>query len=146
MTGLVAKEVVVSTMGQIYQAQSTPSNAQQDDQTFLEDVRQIGADFVTASWNTVKAIISILPGVNLQTQGKGADNSALQDALRDSFTPLQAVAFSVFVLLYTPCMASVGALRHELGGRWAWFSVLYMFGVAWLAAVLTYQVGSLLGI
>ena len=40
----------------------------------------------------------------------------------------------VFVLLYTPCVVSLVAERHELGAKWMWFSVIGQFGLAWLAA------------
>jgi ferrous iron transport protein B len=43
-------------------------------------------------------------------------------------------------------MATVGALRHELGNRWMWFSVLGQFVVAWVGALIVFQVGLLLGV
>lgn len=145
MTGMVAKEVIVSTLAQVYDVTDL-QEAAEDSPTFFEDMRMIVTGFGQATLDTVKATVSVIPGVNLLESGDAdEDNTALQAALRDQFTPLQAVAFAVFVLLYTPCMATLGAMRQELGSRWMWFSVFYMLGVAWLAAVLTYQVGSLLG-
>ncbi|HEX3050887.1 MAG TPA: ferrous iron transport protein B [Aggregatilineaceae bacterium] len=147
VTGLVAKEVVVSTMSQVYEVEEeTASAGEEEPPTFVEDVQDIVVGFGTALLDTAKATISLLPGVNLMGDAGDDQNSALQAALRDHFTPLQAVAFSIFVLLYTPCMATVGALRHEFGTRWMWFSVAYMFGIAWLAAVIVYQIGSLFGL
>lgn len=146
VTGLVAKEVVVSTMSQIYSAEAAEAEEVTETPAFLEDVRDIVTGFGTAALDTVKATISILPGVNLMPEADEEDNSALQVKLREHFTPLQAVAFSVFVLLYTPCMATVGVIRHEFGTRWMWFSILYMLGAAWLVSGVTYQVGSLLGL
>ncbi len=146
VTGLVAKEVVVSTMSQVYEVEEEAASAEAETPTFIEDVQDIVVGFGTALLDTAKATISLLPGVNLMGDAGDDSNSALQAALRDHFTSLQAVAFSVFVLLYTPCMATVGALRHEFGTRWMWFSVAYMFGIAWLAAVIVYQIGSLFGL
>jgi ferrous iron transport protein B len=146
VTGLVAKEVVVSTMSQIYAAQATETEGEAETPTFLEDMRDIVVGFGTAIVDTAKATVSVLPGINLMPEESEEDNTALQSALRNHFTPLQAVAFSVFVLLYTPCMATVGVIRHEFGTRWMWFSILYMLGVAWLVSGLTYQIGSLLGL
>jgi ferrous iron transport protein B len=147
VTGLVAKEVVVSTMSQIYTAQAGQTEVQAaDTPAFLDDIQNILTGFGTAALDTVKATISMLPGVSLMPEESTADNTALQAELRQHFTPLQAVAFSVFVLLYTPCMATVGAMRHEFGMKWMWFGMVYMLGIAWLVAGITYQMGLLLGV
>ncbi|NLX09261.1 MAG: ferrous iron transport protein B [Chloroflexi bacterium] len=149
VTGLVAKEVVISTMGQVYGVEAPDTeDAPAASHTFLGDLTEIASGFGQATLDTLKATASLLPGVNLMDDeaGTGDDQTALQAALHDHFTPRQAVAFSVFVLLYTPCMATVGAIRHEFGTRWMWFSMVYMLSVAWIAAVLTHQAGSLLGL
>ncbi|MCD6129135.1 hypothetical protein J7J35_05465, partial [Candidatus Bipolaricaulota bacterium] len=40
-------------------------------------------------------------------------------------TPVSAFAFMAFVLIYVPCLATIGAIRAEAGGRWAAFAVAY---------------------
>ena len=66
--------------------------------------------------------------------------------IRDVFTPLSAVSFMVMTLLYTPCAATLGTIKKETGsGKWALFSALYTFAIAWAMAVLIFQVGRLLG-
>lgn len=61
------------------------------------------------------------------------------------FTPLIAISFMIFVLLYFPCLASIAAIKQESGcWKWAAFSVIYNTGVAWVCAFLVYQIGSLL--
>lgn len=61
------------------------------------------------------------------------------------FTPLIAISFMIFVLLYFPCLASIAAIKQESGSwKWAAFSVIYNTGVAWVCAFLVYQIGSLL--
>ncbi len=52
----------------------------------------------------------------------------------------------MFVLLYTPCVATIAAIRHEFGTRWMLVSAVYMLVVAWLGAVITTQVGLALGL
>jgi len=145
VTGLVAKEVVISTMGQVYGVEQAEAQIEPESTSFVADLEEIVNGFGTATLDTVKATISLLPGINLLKEEEQTDNTALQAELRHHFTPLAAVAFSVFVLLYTPCMATIGAIRHEFGSRWMWFSILYMLTVAWIGATLTYQIGSLLG-
>lgn len=63
---------------------------------------------------------------------------------RPDFTPLSAVSFLVFVLLYFPCIASVIGIAKESGSwKWGLFAVLYNTAVAWICAFLIYQIGSL---
>ncbi|HEX6918438.1 MAG TPA: ferrous iron transport protein B, partial [Phycicoccus sp.] len=54
-----------------------------------------------------------------------------------------AVAFMVFLLAYTPCVATLAAQRREVGMRWTAFGVAVQLVVAWTLAVLVFQVGRL---
>ncbi len=67
---------------------------------------------------------------------------ALETALIGSMTPLAAVAFLVFVLLYVPCIATVGAIRKETGSwKWTGFSVAYQLVLAYVVALLFVVIG-----
>ena len=60
------------------------------------------------------------------------------------WTPLIALSFMVFCLLYVPCVAALGAVRGETKSwKWTGFTALYTTIVAWIMAVLVFQVGSL---
>jgi ferrous iron transport protein B len=143
VTGFMAKEIVVSTLSQIYinagDAEVTEPT------TFGEDLADIGLGFVDATLTSGKILLSIIPGVNLVDEDAEAQDTTLSRALREHFTPLSATALLVFVLLYVPCVATLGVIRHEFGWVWALVSAVYQTGVAWLAAFLLYQVGLLLG-
>ncbi len=74
------------------------------------------------------------------------EGQALVDAIRQNFTQLTALAYMVMVLLYTPCAATLGIVAKETKSiKWPLFMALYTFAIGWLAAVLVFQVGSLLG-
>lgn len=61
------------------------------------------------------------------------------------FTPLVALSFMIFILLYFPCMSTVAVIAYESGSwKWGAFVVAYTTGVAYLVSWLVYQVGSLL--
>lgn len=61
------------------------------------------------------------------------------------FTAVNAYALMVFCLLYTPCMATIATIKKELNSKkWAFLAALFQLGVAWIMAVLVYQIGSLL--
>lgn len=67
-------------------------------------------------------------------------------ALSTLFTPLTAYTFLTFILLYTPCVAAVSAVRNELGTRMMFAVVLMQCGVAWLVALAVRLIGLALGL
>ena len=93
-----------------------------------------------------------LVGHTLPAAACGGAEDVCSAALRahvDATSGVQAaaagLAFMVFVLLYTPCMAAVAAERHELGSKWMWLSLLGQLAIAWVVALAVFQVGRLLG-
>ena len=71
----------------------------------------------------------------------GAGSTA---ALQQVFTPVSAISFLIFVLLYTPCIAAVAAIHREMGKlRWTLLSVFYQFLTAWYVSALFYQIATL---
>ncbi|MHA1944243.1 MAG: ferrous iron transporter B [Candidatus Thorarchaeota archaeon] len=67
---------------------------------------------------------------------------ALETALVASMTPLVAVALMVFVLLYVPCLATVGAIKRETGSwKWTGFSIAYQLVLAYIVAFLVIIIG-----
>ena len=74
----------------------------------------------------------------------GVSAEQLQVALHSLFTPRSAASFLTFCLLYTPCVAAVATIRRELGSKWKTLAVVVaQCLVAWLAALLVYQIGGL---
>ena len=145
VAGFVAKEVVVASMSQAYVAEAEPSTTIAPP-SLGEDIREIGNGLVAAVDGAVRSTLSILPGVDLMPEEAAQpQDTALSGALAANFTPLAAFAFVMFVLIYTPCVATLAAIKSEFGWRWAAFSGLYQFGLAWLLAVLVFQVGTFLG-
>jgi ferrous iron transport protein B len=144
ITGFIAKEMVVSTLSQVYTGEDLAANARASYGTFGEEMIGIIVGFAHATADALRTLISLIPGINLLSQNV-IEDSALSQALRNNFTPLSAVAFLVFVLLYVPCMATIGAIKQEFGGRWATSAAVYQTAVAWLFAVLVFQGGRLLG-
>ena len=149
LSGFVAKEVVVSTMAQLYLAEG--DTAAEPSSNLVDDLGEIGSGFVQAGEDTLRAIPRVV-GLDFLDLSDSADTD-LQTAVRSSFErssdghgQLAALGFMVFVLLYTPCMAAVGAFRQEFGTRWMWVSVFGQFAIAWLGAFLVFQGGRLLGL
>ena len=62
------------------------------------------------------------------------------------FTPLTAISLMVFYVLAMQCASTVAVVRRETNSwKWPLFQFLYMGGLAWIFAFLTYQGGKLLG-
>ncbi len=111
--------------------------------------------FRPAGFGTWQAAVGLFSGIAAKetvvaTLGMvyaGVDAGAeLVAAIRSAFTPLTAVSFLVMTLLYTPCIATLATIKKETGSlKWALFTALYTFIIGWTAAVLVFQVGTLLG-
>jgi len=147
-TGLVAKEVVVSTMSQVYATEGIGVAAEPT--TFIEDLGKIITSFVAATVDTVKSLPLIF-GINLFDKAAEPKPTDLMGAIYTSFDaisggyPLLAgLAFMVFVLIYTPCMVAISAERQELGAKWMWISIFGQLVLAWMMAFAVFQVGKLI--
>ena len=88
ITGFMAKEAVISTLGVLYASAAVPLSA----------------------------------------------------VLTSLISPASAFALMVFVLLYTPCVATLTAMRRESGSaKYTLFMMLYQLGVAWLVSFIIYH-------
>ena len=67
-------------------------------------------------------------------------------ALSAMFSPFTAYVFLVFTLLYPPCVASIGAVKSELGARYAVAVFAFQVTVAWIVAFVVHSAGILLGL
>lgn len=144
ITGVIAKEVVVGTMSEIYAPEAEEDEAAP---TPLEDLREVGSSFLGAFAQAGQNVVGTFGVSSLSFAPEDDGPTALQGALAKTFTPLSAYAFMVFVLLYWPCVIVLIALRHEFGTwRWTGVAVVYQTAISWGAATLVYQGGRLLGL
>jgi ferrous iron transport protein B len=151
VTGFVAKEVVISTMNQVYDLEEVEDGTT-DQTSFLEDIGDILVSFINAVWDTIKSIPLII-GIDVFEAEEEVEPTALMNAVEEGFEEtsgghgaLASVAYMSFVLLYTPCMVAVAAERKELGAKWMWLSIFGQLAIAWIVAFLIFQGGLILGI
>lgn len=151
ITGLVAKEVIISTLAQVHRVDDAP-DAGEVERTFFQDVGFIVSSFIQATVDTIKSV-PLIVGINLFEDEAQPQSTALTVPLQARLAEtsgghgaLAAVAFMVFVLLYTPCVVATWTGRQELGMRWLLFSIAGQLGLAWLAAWIVFQGGRLLGL
>ena len=73
-----------------------------------------------------------------------AESGAVAAAMT-GFTPLSAFSLLVFILLYVPCVAAVSTMFKEMNSKkWAFFSIAWQMGCAYLMSMLVFQLGGLL--
>ena len=140
LSGIGAKELIVSTLGIMYS---------EDEAT--EEIA--GND----TGNGTDTVVSDSSGENIgkaHTEAVGTENTAeadtentsrLQKALQKHTTPAAALAYMVFILLYLPCFATFAAIRNEAGGwKWAFLSAAMTLALAWLFSFATFRLFSLI--
>ena len=72
-----------------------------------------------------------------------ADDTTLGQ--RIPITPLIAISYMIFVLIYFPCIATLAAIKQESGSwKWAAFAGIYTTALAWIVSFCVYQIGSLI--
>ncbi len=133
MPGFIAKEVVVGTLGVSFLGEEpVPACG------LGEGVQQLAVGFGVALKETALAVPKLF-GVPSAELPPDESPSGLSTAISRACDSAGALAYLVFLLLYTPCVATVAAVRSEFGNRWAIFSVLWQVSVAWIAGWIAYQ-------
>ncbi len=143
--GIFAKEVVVGTLDALYAVK-------QDDLAAFN----LG-DEIAAAWHSIGDNLADLGASFSDPLGVGVGNVAdtqaaaseqaveinTIQAMRALFHgQLGAFSYLLFILLYMPCVATIGVIYKEIGSGWAVFSTAWSLAVAYAAAVLCYQIGS----
>ncbi len=77
----------------------------------------------------------------------GAGEEAVDTALASAgwFTPLTGFAYMVFVLIYFPCVATIGIMLKELRPKWVLFAATYTLVLAFIVAFIVIGVGHMMG-
>ncbi|RJR33566.1 MAG: ferrous iron transport protein B [Deltaproteobacteria bacterium] len=145
ITGVIAKEIVVGTMGEIY-IPKQEEEKKEEVPSLGEDLQEIGVSFLAAGQEAFMNVFSSFGVAKLAAEEK-EKAKPLKSVIQDKFTPLSAYAFMAFVLLYMPCMVVAVAFRHEFG-TWKWFGVAFAYGtaLAWAVSFAIFQGGTLLGL
>jgi len=80
--------------------------------------------------------------------GVGEEEESVARAIveHQSFTPLTGYAYMAFVLIYVPCVATLAAIRSELGLKYAVLTLVYEIVLAYVVALIIVAGGHALGI
>ena len=148
ITGIIAKEIVVGTMGEIYAPEALAAEAEaagEEIPTLGEDLKEIVTSFFGAFGDAAANVVATFGVSSLAAEDEDGA-TPLKAAVGGAFTPLSAYAFMAFVLLYMPCVVVAIAMRQEFGS-WKWFGVAFAYqsALAWTVALIIYQGGTFLG-
>ncbi len=138
-TGIFSKEAVVGTLNALYARVDSGQEGAGFD--FWGEVgtsfRQLPVDL----YDALRSFTDPL-GISSELKESKADES-LGEVFRQKFPdPMSVIAYLLFILIYTPCIAAIAATYRETNAGWAIFSVVYLTGLAWIIATLFYQVSS----
>ena len=90
-----------------------------------------------------EAVVSTLGVLHGVGDAATAGISELAAPIQNAYTPLSGLAFMTFSLLYMPCIAAFATLKREMNSwKWTLIAVGYQTGVAYVIALLVYQVGT----
>nr|CAA6826750.1 MAG: Ferrous iron transport protein B [uncultured Thiotrichaceae bacterium] len=145
ITGLLAKEVVVGTLDALYSGMSEDAEQDAATETGYHPIDGISEALATIPAN-IKDMLGSL-GDPLGFSGIEDD----QEVSNATFTAMNqyfdgkagAFAYLLFILMYFPCVASVGAMHKEVGAKWAFLGVAWSTGLGYGTAVLFYQLATL---
>ncbi len=143
-TGLFAKEAVVGTLNSLYSQNEIPDEGGEEG---FELGAGVAEAFATIPDNLAGVGGSLVDplGVGIITGDEEAvaeeleADSAVFRRMREQFTASGAYAYLLFVLIYFPCVAALGAAVREMGRGYGWLLAGYLTVLAWVVATLFYQ-------
>lgn len=149
---IAAKEVVVGFLAQALPlADEEVVDEEVEETTFGEDLMEQVKGFGVAVKDSVVGMLSLdVEGLfttpdaeEIEEEGRGIVQATANLWPNDDLAPLRAYSFMVFILLVVPCVATLGAIKHEFGWRYLGFVVSIMLVVPYVASTLVFQIGKL---
>jgi ferrous iron transport protein B len=147
-TGMFAKEAIVGTLDALY----SESSADEDDGS-PPDLIAAAGDAFSSIGSELFALSSSLTDPLGISIGDVSDLDAVADEQEIETTtlsnmaalfsgPFAAFCYLVFILLYAPCVAVLGAINKEAGWHWTLLVFGWSTGLAYITATVIYQIGT----
>ena len=146
MTGLLAKEVVVGSLDALYQSTKSGSNSEEA----YDFIGAMQEAFATIPANVSSIVTDVADPLGLQSIDSVGDKLAIAEEQGFTLSTLDkmaanfqgdigAYAYLLLILLYFPCVATFGAIKQELGWKWALYSGGWSMTLGYCVAVGFYQ-------
>lgn len=152
-TGIFAKEAVIGTLNSLYAQLGHDAETEEEDEPFdlkagIKEALDSIPKNLSELWQNIGDPFGIKAGLSdgdiseVQKDNDINDNTIKQISLL--FTGSNAVfAYLIFILLYTPCAAALGAVYREVGSKWTIIVALWTLAIAWISATGFYQLSIL---
>lgn len=137
LTGTLAKEVVVGALNTLYTQNQPTAPFDPASYHLWGAVKTAFAD----SYQNLRHLraASFANPFSANEAKSNMSQTAIGNMVTAFGSPLSAFAYLLFVLLYVPCVSTIGAATREAGRRWAWLSVAWSLLLAYALAVIVYQ-------
>ena len=155
-TGIFAKEAVVGTLDAMYTqigaAAAAEAGAEEGETEGFDFWAGIGESFTTIPDNLMEVADTLLDPLGISVGDVSTVEGAAEElevavgtfgAMARLFDgKIGAFAYLLFILLYFPCVAAIAALYRETNLRWTMFAGAWTTGLAYMAAVMFYQIAT----
>ena len=146
-TGMFAKEAIVGTLDALYSEPSSKNSSAAPELVLAikEAVSSIGAELDAlggALTDPLGISIGDVSDVNAVAEEQEVNSSTLTNMATLFGSPFSAFCYLVFVLLYAPCVAVLGAVNKEAGWHWTLLVFSWCTSLAYISATVIYQLGT----
>jgi len=148
-TGMFAKEAIVGTLDALYSAPEDEGDSGEDAPDLVaatgEAFASIGSELLAlggALADPLGISIGDVSDIEAVAEDQEVETSTLTNMAALFGGPFAAFCYLVFVLLYAPCVAVLGAVNKEAGWRWTLLVFSWCTGLAYIAATSIYQLGT----
>jgi len=144
ITGIFAKEVLVATFNSLYSPQTgDDEGAPSLSDSWSEAIDSIKENLLGIEPDDPLGIkVGDLSNLEVVAEEQEVELTTYQLMQAAFVGQLGAFSYLLFILLYTPCVAAMGAIKNEVGSRWAGFAAIWSFVLAYLMATLCFQIGN----
>ena len=146
-TGMFAKEAVVGTLDALYAESTHEDDGSAPDlklalSTAFTSIADAAIDLTESLTDPLGISIGDVSDQSVVAEEQEVELATLSN-MADLFkTPLAAFSYLIFILLYAPCVAVIGAIVREAGWRWAGLVFGWSTSLAYFTAATVYQVGT----
>ncbi|WP_010318897.1 ferrous iron transport protein B, partial [Vibrio ordalii] len=140
ITGIFAKEAVVGTLNNLYTSAEGDESEYDLMASLQEAVMSIPENLTGLSFSDPLGIeVGDLTDSSAVAEEQAVDASIFGNLKQHFVTGHAAFSYLIFILLYTPCVAAMGAYVREFGANYARFIAVWTMGLAYGGAALYYQ-------
>jgi len=146
-TGVLAKEVVVGTLDTLYTNMAEQGQESLDEEYSLGSSLQKAIETIPENLSDVGDRLLDPLGLNIGDVSNQESAASTQEISSEIFHTMTerfdgqagAFAYMLFILLYTPCVATIGAIARETGTAWAGFVIFWTSSMAYMVSTSFYQ-------